>query len=295
MPASGRNRRDASRAVVASRRRGSARRSRSLGRQPSSSAVRSRPPSSANASTSAGTSSSASPAVITSANGASGSGFTNVTAPPMTTSGSRACAALRARLEAGQPQHGDDVRCSPTRKRRRRRRRRRSRTGVCDSIVTSGSRRRGGRNLLLRRQEDALTHDAVVGVEEWVNRLQAEIRHPHEVGVGERQGHTQPSAVRLPDVPTSRARSARARVRGSVGGSSPSGRRSGTGGRGCWTTNATISVACRAYAAAETTVVLASGPDLRRLNLRVGRQALGSARPLGGAGSLGALEHLELR
>ena len=39
------------------------------------------------ASTSAGTSASPSPAAITSANIASGSGLTNVTAPPMTTSG----------------------------------------------------------------------------------------------------------------------------------------------------------------------------------------------------------------
>ena len=48
---------------------------------------------------SSGTSISPSPAAITSANGASGSGLTNVTAPPITTSGSRRAArsALGAR------------------------------------------------------------------------------------------------------------------------------------------------------------------------------------------------------
>ena len=53
------------------------------------------------ASTSAGTSSSPSPAAITSANGASGSGLTNVTAPPITTSG---CARRAlARAYSGRP------------------------------------------------------------------------------------------------------------------------------------------------------------------------------------------------
>jgi hypothetical protein len=52
---------------------------------------------------SAGTSTSPSPAAITSANGASGSGFTNVTAPPITTSGSwRVRAALRGGIPASR-------------------------------------------------------------------------------------------------------------------------------------------------------------------------------------------------
>ena len=53
---------------------------------------------------SAGTSTSPSPAAITSANGASGSGLTNVTAPPITIERMRArCARPRSR-DAGQPQ-----------------------------------------------------------------------------------------------------------------------------------------------------------------------------------------------
>ena len=56
-----------------------------------------------------GISISPSPAAITSANSASGSGFTNVTAPPITTSGSRAVARRGPRRQAGQPQHRQHV------------------------------------------------------------------------------------------------------------------------------------------------------------------------------------------
>ena len=51
--------------------------------------------------------------------------------------------------------------------------------------------------LLLRRQEHALAHHVVLRVEEAVDGLEAEIRHPDPVSVGKREGHTQPVAVRL--------------------------------------------------------------------------------------------------
>ena len=54
--------------------------------------------------------------------------------------------------------------------------------------------------LLLRRQEHALAHHVVEVVEEPVDRLEAEVRHPDEVGVGKRERDAQPAAVRLADV-----------------------------------------------------------------------------------------------
>ena len=74
-------------------------------------------------------------------------------------------------------------------------------TGVCDSSVTirvPDCEQR--RQLLLRRQEHALAHDVGLVVEQPVDRLEAEVRHPDEIGVRERQGDAQPVGVRLTDV-----------------------------------------------------------------------------------------------
>ena len=67
-----------------------------------------------------GTSTSPSPAAITSANGASGSGLTNVTAPPMTISGWRVDAFGRVARNAGEPQQRQDVHVVPLERHRER-------------------------------------------------------------------------------------------------------------------------------------------------------------------------------
>ena len=75
-----------------------------------------------------------------------------------------------------------------------------SRTGVCDSSVTSGAPEAscaansvfGGRNTRSQTM-------AVFGVEQLVDGLEAEVRHPHEVGVREGQRDAQLAAVRLAD------------------------------------------------------------------------------------------------
>ena len=134
---------------------------------------------------SAGTSTSPSPAAMTSANSASGSGFTNVTAPPMTTSGSCRVRASRARRHPGQPQHRDDVRVVPLERDRERdhvevadgrlrfeRQQRRGPTRAAPAVPASAA---GTRARTPRRQV----------VEEPVDRLEAEARHPDEVGVRE--------------------------------------------------------------------------------------------------------------
>src|SRR5204862_3815776 len=58
---------------------------------------------------------------------------------------------------------------------------------------------RGGEpgQLLLRRQEETLADDVVLAVEEAVDRLETEVRHPDPIGVGECQGNPQTTAVRL--------------------------------------------------------------------------------------------------
>ncbi len=105
-----------------------------------------------------------------------------------------------ARLESGQAQHRQNVRVVPL-----------ERHGEGEDVEVAHRRLRFDgqerlappqeiRQLLLRRQEHALAHDALVGVEEAVDGLQPQIRHPDEVGVRKRQRHAQPSAVRLRDV-----------------------------------------------------------------------------------------------
>jgi hypothetical protein len=53
---------------------------------------------------------------------------------------------------------------------------------------------------LLAGQEHALAHDLVLGVEQTVDRLEAEVRHAHVIRVRKRQRHAHTIAVRLPDV-----------------------------------------------------------------------------------------------
>ena len=67
-----------------------------------------------------GTSTSPSPAVITSANSASGSGLTNVTAPPITISGWRGDRSARVARQAGQPQQRQHVGVVPLERHRER-------------------------------------------------------------------------------------------------------------------------------------------------------------------------------
>ena len=75
-----------------------------------------------------------------------------------------------------------------------------SATGVWDSSDKARVCREEFRQLLLRRQEKALADDVVEGVEEAIDRLEPEVRHPDPVGVREGQGHAQTTAVRLTDV-----------------------------------------------------------------------------------------------
>ena len=59
-------------------------------------------------------------------------------------------------------------------------------TGVCDSSVTSGAFAADELGeLLLRRQEEPLADDVGLGVEQAVDGLEAEVRHPDPVGVRE--------------------------------------------------------------------------------------------------------------
>ena len=104
--------------------------------------------------------------------------------------------------------------CSPTRTRPRTRARRSRATGVCDSSVSERRARRQLRlQLLLRRQEHPLAHHVVQLVEEPVDRLEAEARHPDEVGVRERQRDAQTAAVRLPHVADFAGKQSPARAR----------------------------------------------------------------------------------
>ncbi len=61
--------------------------------------------------------------------------------------------------------------------------------------------RRERGDFLLRRQEHTLADHSLVGVEQPVDGLQAEIGHPDEIRVGERERDPQTAAMRLPDVP----------------------------------------------------------------------------------------------
>ena len=55
-------------------------------------------------------------------------------------------------------------------------------------------------DLALGRQERALADDAILGVEERIDRLEAEIGHPDEIGIGKGERHPQPAAMGLPHV-----------------------------------------------------------------------------------------------
>jgi hypothetical protein len=56
------------------------------------------------------------------------------------------------------------------------------------------------RKFLFWRQEKAFTDDVVLGVEEAVHRLEAEVGHANPIGVRKGEGDAQPISVRLDDV-----------------------------------------------------------------------------------------------
>ncbi len=103
----------------------------------------------------------------------------------------------RARLQPGQSKQRDDVRVIPL-----------ERDGEREDVefvdrrlrFDADERRPVGQlrgQLRLRRQEHPLADDVVFSVEQLVDRLEAEVRHPDEVGVGKRERDAEPSAVRL--------------------------------------------------------------------------------------------------
>ena len=102
--------------------------------------------------------------------------------------------------DAGEPQQREHVHVVPLEGHRER-----DHVEVTDRrLRLEREERRPGRDqlgeLLFRRQEDALADDVVLGVEEAVHRLKAEVRHPDPVGVRERERDAQTIAVRLSDV-----------------------------------------------------------------------------------------------
>ena len=102
-----------------------------------------------------------------------------------------------ARLHAREPQHRHDVGVVPLERDREREDVEivNGRLGL-DRDERLAPREQGGQ-ILLGRQEHALADDALVGVEQPVDGLQAEVGHPDEVGVRERERHAQPAAVGL--------------------------------------------------------------------------------------------------
>jgi len=110
------------------------------------------------------------------------------------------CPSLGARGNACEPQHRQHVGVVPLE---------RHREGQDVEVAHQGLRlerdERGARslqrgNLTLGGQEHALAHDVRLGIEQAVHRLEAEVRHSHEVGIGEREGHAQAPAVGLADI-----------------------------------------------------------------------------------------------
>ena len=141
-----------------------------------------------------------SPAVITSANGASGSGLTKVTAPPITTSGSCFVRASARTGNARQPQHRHDVGVVPLERHGER-----DHVEVADGSAGLDRAERLARGelrgeLLPAGQEDALAHDVLQLVEEPVDGLEAQVGHSDEVRVRERERDAKAAAVRFADV-----------------------------------------------------------------------------------------------
>ena len=99
-----------------------------------------------------------------------------------------------------QPQHGEHVRVVPLERYRKREdvELGHGRLGLDRDQAHARRDLRG--ELLLGRQEHALAHDVRFLVEQLVDGLQPQVRHPDEIGVRERQRDAQPSAVRFADV-----------------------------------------------------------------------------------------------
>ena len=101
---------------------------------------------------------------------------------------------------AGQPQQRQHVRVVPLERYRER-----DHVEVADRRLRlerheRRARRKLRRELGLGRQEHPFANDVVFSVEEFVDGLEAQIRHPHEVRVRERQHDTELAAVRFAHV-----------------------------------------------------------------------------------------------
>ena len=106
----------------------------------------------------------------------------------------------RVSRHAGEPQQREDVDVVPF-----------ERHGKREHVEVAGRRlrfkrqqRRAARDLLgellLRRQEHSLAHHIVLRVEQAIQGLEAEVRHPDPVRVRKREGDAQTIAVRFDDV-----------------------------------------------------------------------------------------------
>ena len=110
------------------------------------------------------------------------------------------CALLGTGRDAGQPQHREHVGVVPLERHRERQDVEVADEGLRLERHERGARGLERRDLALRRQERPLAHDAVLGVEQTVDRLEAQVRHADEVGVGKGERHPQPPGVGLADV-----------------------------------------------------------------------------------------------
>ena len=107
----------------------------------------------------------------------------------------------RSYLQAGETEHRQNVRVVPF-----------ERHGERDDVEVARKRLRLERHqrrlrrelflqLLLGRKKESLAHGIVVRVEQLIDRLKAEIRHPDPVRVRKREGHAQAIGVGLADIP----------------------------------------------------------------------------------------------
>ncbi len=105
-----------------------------------------------------------------------------------------------ARLEAGEPEHGDQIRVVPLEGHRKGEHVEVAHGRLGFERDEGGSLAQpSGLTLRPSGQEHPLAHDAVIVVQQPVHRLESEVGHRDEVGVRKRQGHAQPAAVRLAD------------------------------------------------------------------------------------------------
>jgi hypothetical protein len=109
-------------------------------------------------------------------------------------------ALVGAQGDAGEPQDRQDVRVVPLERHREG-----ENVEVADERLRFDRHERRARLLegghfALGRQEGPLAHDPVLGVEQTVDRLEAEVGHADEVGVGKHQRDAQAAGVRFAHV-----------------------------------------------------------------------------------------------